>query len=141
MQGEIDNVKHSLDANKLCLNINKTIQLQLKPSENRFDIDNKYISIEPVCKNLGILVDFKFSFVSHLSVLKSRLSKQRGIISKLRHYAPRNQLIDYYKTSVSSIIQYGILVYGCSSYNNLLPIYNLQKKINLHLFQKKIRQC
>ena len=138
VQREIDNVKHWLDANKLCLNINKTIQLNLKSSENRFDIDNKYISIEPVCKYLGILVDFKFSFVSHLSVLKSRLSKQCGIISKLRHYSPRNQLIDYYKTNVSSIIQYGILVYGCSSYSNLLPIYNLLKKIlRLIYFRKK----
>ena len=85
VQREIDNVKHWLDTFKLCLNIDKTIQLNLKSSENRFDIDNKYISIEPVCKYLGILVDFKFSFVSHLSVLKSRLSKQCGIISKLRH--------------------------------------------------------
>ena len=135
MQREIDNVKHWLDANKLCLNINKTIQLNLKSSKNRFDID--YISIEPVCKCLGILVDFKSSFVSHLSVLKSRLSKQCGIISKLRHYAPGNQLIDYYKTNVSSIIQYGILVYGCSSYSNLLPIYNLQKKILKLIYFRK----
>ena len=123
---------------KLCLNVKKTIQMNLKSSENRFDIDTKCISIEPVCKYLGILIDLKFSFVSHLLVLKSRLSKQCGIISRLRHYAPRNKLTDYYKTNVISIIQYGILVYGCSSYSNLLPIYNLQKKILL--FQKKVRQ-
>ena len=136
VQREIDNVKHWLDANKLCLN-KKPIQMNLKSSENRFDIDNKYISIKPVCKYLGILIDFKFSFVSHLSVLKSRLSKQCGIISKLRHYAPRNKLIDY-KTNISSIIQYSILAYGCSSYSNLLPIYNLQKKIlKLIYFRKK----
>ena len=89
----MQDLKHWLDDNKLCLNINKTIQLNLKSSENRFDIDNKYISIEPVCKYLGILVDFKFSFVSHLSVLKSRLSKQCGIISKLRHYARVTSLL------------------------------------------------
>ena len=48
VQREIDNVKHWLDTNKPCLNINMTIQLNLKSSKNRFDIDNKYISIEPV---------------------------------------------------------------------------------------------
>ena len=93
MQREINNVKHWLDANELCLDVKKTIQMNLKSSENKFDINNKYISIEPVIKYLGILIDFKFSFVSHLSVLKSRFSKQCGIISKLRHYAPRNKLI------------------------------------------------
>ena len=41
VQREIDNVKHWLDANKLCLYINKTIQLKLKSSENGFDIVNK----------------------------------------------------------------------------------------------------
>ena len=129
MQREIDNVKHWLDANKLRLNVIKNIQMNLQSSKSRFDIDKKkFISIEPVCKHLGILIDFKF-FVSHLAVLKSRLSKQCRIISKLRHHAPVNQLIDYYKTNVSSIIQYGIIVYGCSSYSNPLPIYNLQKKI------------
>ena len=138
VQREIDNVKHWLDANKFCLNINKTVQLNLKSSENRFDNDNKYISNEPVCKYLGILNDFKFSFVYHLSVLKSRFSKQCGIISKLRHYAPRNKLNNYYKTNVRPTIRYGILVYGCSSYSNLLPIYNLQKKLlNLIYFRKK----
>ena len=139
VQREMDSVKHWLDANKLCLNINKTIQLNLKSSENRFDIDNKYISIEPVCKYIGILVNFKFSFVSHLSVVKSRLSKQCGIFSKLRHYAPRNQLIDYCKTNKSSIIQYGILVYGCNSYSKQLqlPIYNLQKKILKFIYFRK----
>ena len=35
-------------------------------------------------------------------------------------------------------MQYVILVYGCSSYSNLLPIYNLQKKIpKLICFRKK----
>ena len=66
-------IKHWLDANKLCLNNKKTIQMNLKLSENRFDNDNKCISIEPVCNYIGILIDFKFSFMSRLSVLKSRL--------------------------------------------------------------------
>ena len=35
-------------------------------------------------------------------------------------------------------MQYGILVYECSAYSNLLPIYNLQKKIlKLIYFRKK----
>ena len=111
VQRETDNVKNWLDANKLCLNIKKTIQMKLKSGENRFDIDNKYISLSPYVNISAFLFDFNFSCLSQLSVLNSRLCKQCGSISKLRHYAPRNKLIDYYKTKVSSSIQYGILVY------------------------------
>ena len=65
-----------------------------------------------IFKYLGILVDSKLSFQSHIEYIKKRLSKQCGIICKLRHYVPRKQLIDYYQSNVKPIIQYGILVYG-----------------------------
>ena len=35
----------------------------------------------------------------------------------------------YYESNIRSIIQYGILVYGCTSYNALPPLFELQKKI------------
>ena len=38
---EIDNVKLWLDANELCLNFKKTIQMNLKSSRIRYDIDKK----------------------------------------------------------------------------------------------------
>ena len=94
VQQDLKNINNWLIANKLILNMNKTVQ----------------------------------SFQSHVEYIKKRLSKQCGIICKLRHYVPRKQLIYYYRSNVKPIIQYVILVYGCCSYSSLLPMYILQKK-------------
>ena len=40
-----------------------------------------------------------------------KLRKQCGIISKIRHYAPRSALLQYYDSNNKSIIQYGVLIY------------------------------
>ena len=50
---------------------------------------------------------------------------------------PRKQLIDYYRSNINPIIQYGILVYGGCSYQSLLPIYILQKKILKFIYFRK----
>ena len=56
----------------------------------------------------------------------------------MRHYVPRNLLIEYYKSNVNPIIQYGIIVYGCCSFSSLQPILRLQKKIlKFTYFRKK----
>ena len=92
-----------------------------------------------MCKYLGILVDNKLSFQSHIDFVKQRLGKQCGIISKLRHYVPRSQLLAYYSSNIKPIIQYGILVYGCCSYSSLEPIFILQKKILKFIYFRKRR--
>ena len=75
----------------------------------KFDV---FTEVRNVCKNLGIYVDSKLSFQSHIEYIKKRLSKQCCIIKqcKLRHYVPRKQLIDYYRSNVNPIVQYGVLV-------------------------------
>ena len=106
-------------------------------SKSVFKFDDVFIKVCDLCKYLGIYVDSKLSFQSHIEYVKKRLSKQCGIICKLRHYVPRKQLIDYYRSNVNPIIQYGILVYGCCSYSSLLPIYILQKKILKIIYFRK----
>ena len=129
-----------LNANKLALNLSKTIQMNLKPSasNNFFLINSCPILVQPVCKYLGVYVDNKLSFLSHIDYVKTRLGKQSGIISKLRHFVPKWELMNYYKTNVVPIIQYGILVFGCCSYKALEPIFILQKKsLKMIYFRKK----
>ena len=107
--------------------------------DNVFLIDTSTIIVQPVRKYLGVFVDNKLSFVSHVQNVTSRLSKQCGIMAKLRHFAPppRSNLIEYYKTNVNSIIQYGVLIFGCTSYSMLEPIFRLQKKILKLIYFRK----
>ena len=130
-----------LHANKLVINLSKTVQMNVKlsASNHLFQLNSCSINTKPVCKYLGIYIDSKFSFKSHIDFVKKKLSKQCGIVSKLRHYVPRSQMIEYYSSNVVPILQYGILIYGCCSYSQLEQLNVLQKKILKFIFFRKRR--
>ena len=50
-----------------------------------------------------------------------------------------NQLINYYKTYVQPILQYGILIYGCVKKSNLYVIHKSQKRFFRITFRKRYR--
>ncbi len=57
-------------------------------------------------------------FLAHINSVGERLRKQCCIISRIRLYVPRTLLVKYYTANIKSIIQYGVLVYGCASFSN-----------------------
>ena len=128
----------------LVLNLEKTITLNIKTDNlnPRFDLSNQYVKVDNTCAYLGVRLDSKLTFKTHISHVVKKLSKQCGIISKLRHYVSRSKLLNYCNTNVNLIIQYGILVYGCGSYSSLFPIFRLKKKIlKITHFAKKRDGC
>ena len=131
IESDLKEISCWLVANKLSLNLEKTVQMNINTSASNlsFTMNNCPVSLKKICKYLGLRLDSKLSFVAHIDYVIKRLGKQCGIISKLRHYVPRNLLIRYYKSNINPIVQYGILVYGCSKMSNLEKIHRLQKKI------------
>ena len=129
IQSDLNEVSNWLNSNKLCLNITKTVQMNTGKiaSGNTYTLNDCLISSKPVCKYLGIRLDYKLSFVSHVNYVKKRLGKQCGIISKLRHYVPRGQSIQYYKSKISPIIQYTSInqYFGLWMYILFLSIKNI----------------
>ena len=136
-------INNWLNANKLVLNMEKTIQMNIgnSASNSQFKLNDSNITIKPLCKYLGVFIDNKLDFLSHINYDKTRLSKQCGAISKLRYYVPKHQLLAYYRSNINPIIQYGVLVYGCCSYTSLEPIYVLQKKILKFMYFRKSRDA
>ena len=128
-KSDLDRKKIRLDSNKLVLNLSKIVQPNLKkgPDDLNFQLNKTDIKVEHYSKYLGVKLDNKFSFRAHIDQVQSKLSKQCGMLAKLRHYVPRNQLISYYNLKVTSLIPYGAFVYGCFTYSAPLPIYLLQK--------------
>ena len=141
---DLKNINDWLTENMLVLNLEKTIQLNIKTDNlnPRFELNNQYTKVDNTFKYLGVRLDSKLIFKTHISHVVKKLSKQCGIISKLRHYVPRSKLLNYYNTNVNSRFQYGRLVYRCCGYSSLFLIFELQKKIwkILH-FQKKRDGC
>ena len=120
----LKNINDRLTENMLVLNLEKTIQLNIKTDNlnPRFDLNNQYVKVDNTFKYLGVRLDSRLSFKTHIShVIK--LSRQCGIISKFRHYVHRSKSLNYYNTNINSIIQYDILVYRCCNYSSLFPIF------------------
>ena len=118
--------------NKLTLNLEKTVHVNFKnvtPDSSYLNIAGSCQVSQSHCKYLGIVLDNQLKYNYHIETVRKKLSVQCGILCKLRHLVPRVFLLRFYDTNVKPIIQYGILVYGCTSLNALKPIHILQKKI------------
>ena len=111
--------------------------MKASASSLRFNFASSIINIDHECKYLGLKVDSKLSYHAHISSVTERLGRQCCVISQLRHFVPRYQLIEYYRNVVCPIIPYGILVYGCCSFSSLSPIYQLQRKIITVIYFRK----
>ena len=69
------------------------------------------MGVKPLCNNFGVYIDCKFLFVSHTDFVRIKLGKQKGQISKLGHYVPRCQPLDYYRSNIVAILEKWILIY------------------------------
>ncbi len=92
-------------------------------------MNNEKLPILKHCKYLGVILDEKLNYAAQIASVKCRLSKQCGIVSKLRHFVPKSVWLKYYSSNIKPIIQCGILVYGCVSFSALQAILSQQKKI------------
>ena len=132
LQNDLKCLEKWLNANKLSLNVSKTYYLQISKNHrisNSPELGGQAIANVECCKYLGIWVDRKLTFCDHINMVKKSISKHCGVISKIRHWIPKRLLILYYNYYIKPKIQYGVLIYGCSSKNNLNKILVVQKKI------------
>ena len=129
IQIDLDSIADWVKTYRLAISFNETVQVNLISNLGlTFEIDGTQVESKPVCKYLGMYVDFELFFDTHVNVLE-KLGKQSGIVSELRCCVSRCQLILFYKTSIQPTIQYGELINGCCSYTSLLPTVKSQRKI------------
>ena len=62
------------------------------------------------------------------NIIASKLSRSVGMLSKLRHYIPHNVLRSVYFAIFASVINYGSIVWGQHSTNNIKRLENIQNK-------------
>ena len=95
---ELAKIKEWCDLNKLSINIKKTNYMIVKSPEKKSgniniklpnkDGNSDIIEKKEHIKYLGVLLDEKLSWKHHYSInyVCSRLARNTGIFSKLRHY-------------------------------------------------------
>ena len=65
---------------------------------------NKYVDLksEVYINYLGVLIDKNLSWKHHIDAIATKISKNVGLIAKLRHYVPRKILFNVYKSLIRS---------------------------------------
>ena len=115
-------VKTWCGVNRLSINFSKTNFMIIKSQKKKDDQVN--INIESAdgtinvlqrkqkIKYLGVLLDETMSFNHHISYICTRIARNNGIISKLRHYLTLLQMKQIYYSIIYPCISYAILAWG-----------------------------
>ena len=140
VNNELQNLYDWLTANKLTLNINKSNFVIFHPYQKRFAYQpklcmfdngkNKCVRLESKAyiKYLGVLIDKNLSEKYYIDSIVTKISKNIGLIAKLRHFVPRPILWNIYKSLIHPYLTYGLAAWGkaCTTYLNKILI--LQKR-------------
>ena len=130
---ELKSVSEWMIANRLTLNPHKIQALVLTRSKQKLQpfllsLNNIFIEIRQSVKYLSIHLDSTLNFTSHTQMVERRVSTAIGILCKLKSMAPVKILLSVYYAIVFPHLMYGILLWGCSSKNNLHKLQMLQNK-------------
>ena len=63
-----------------------------------------------------------------------------GIVKKCKNFLTSKQLLVFYNLYIKPKIQYGVLIYGCTTKTNLTKMYTLQKRIVRVIFNKRYHE-
>ena len=121
MNSELAKVKKWCDINKLSINMGKTnfitksirkrdMEISLNISNN--DGSSHTLERKQCIKYLGVMIDDSLTWKYHIAFVCSRLSRNIGIISKLRRYLSIQQLKQIYYNLTYPYISYSILAWG-----------------------------
>jgi len=83
-------------------------------SKTFFDLERK-----DHVKYLGVIIDQHLSWKHHINYIALKISRNIGIISRLRHFVPLKTPLSIYNSLVSPHISYGLIAWGQASKSHL----------------------
>ena len=129
---ELKLVQAWINSNKLSLNVEKTHYMLFSNSTKALPgnilIDNTSISQVDSTKFLGIYIDSDLSWKVHTNYLCKLLSRNTGILNKLKHEFPSKILLSLYSTLILPYLNYGVLAWGNGTKTQLDRILLIQKR-------------
>ena len=126
---ELNNVSQWLNLNKLSLNVKKTKAMvfrmpQKKIIQPKIQINGSNIEFVENFIFLGITINNKLNWNSHINKVTNKISKTVGILNKLRSFLPSYVLQTIYNTLILPHLIYGILAWG----RHTNAIHKIQKR-------------
>ena len=141
LNNELSKVSSWLASNKLSLNVAKSNFLSfsfIKHTTIKLNINSIPLIEKQNTKYLGVIIDNKLDWKTHIQAVNTKLSKGIGLLSRIRHYVPKNVLKSLYYSFINPHIEYNLLNWSCTSKTNLECINTSMKKaIRIITFSKR----
>jgi hypothetical protein len=119
-------------ANGLALNLKKTNYMifarQKVDLPEPLKVSNVVIERKTETRFLGVILDDKLKWNSHITHLKTKMSRYIGILYKIKRYLPFQARLQIYHSFVQSHLNYCSLIWGFSTRSNIQSVFSKQKK-------------
>ena len=134
---QLELVSGWFNQNKLSLNTSKTKYILFPPSKyrnqadinlNSIKVSNKIIQSVPHIKFLGVVIDEYLDWKEQLKVKCNTISKNIGILCRLKNLLSTNIKKVIYNSLVAPHFHYGIVAWGALHTSDFKRLYLLQKK-------------
>ena len=128
LQHDMDLLIQWFKANQLSLNMSKTMLVRFWPDNDNFiiEVNNEPIKESEVTKFLGVMVDNKLTWSSHIAFINQKLLANKHVLRIARNILDFNCLRSIYYAHIYSHLSYGILAWGSmekkSDINSLFAI-------------------
>jgi len=111
LQSDLNNVSEWCNCNSLKLNASKSVHMRVTLKAinelNQYTINNEIINTESIHKHLGIIIDNKLTFNSHVNYLCNKSLQKWAIIKRICNSVNGKILVNLYKTYILPLIEYG----------------------------------
>ena len=136
LQNIVDTVTHKMydwfNANFLSINVSKTFTQHYSIGSPAALIDVKIngekVKESEVIKYLGLLIDSKLKFTKHIDHISSILSRNIGIIARIRYFIDKKTTHLLYNSLILPHINYCCLIWGSNYHSQLNKVIILQKR-------------
>lgn len=133
MNENLENLRKWLNFNKICLNTSKSHFMVV--THKRIDRDEQAViigseQIERVdeIKYLGVIIDDRLSFMSHLDYIKKKLNSKLALFRRLDSDLNAENKILLYKSLVAPHFEYCSSILFCLSDSNIQELQKMQNK-------------
>uniref|UniRef100_A0A3Q3JDA1 Reverse transcriptase domain-containing protein n=1 Tax=Monopterus albus TaxID=43700 RepID=A0A3Q3JDA1_MONAL len=129
---EFGKIKKWCDNNLLSLNLEKTKYMVFgnRRPHNELQLRIGGANIERVyeIKFLGVMVDDRLSWKSHIRHVQHKIAKNISILARVRHMLDVKALRILYCSLILPYLEYGVENWGNTYRSSLQPLYILQKR-------------
>ena len=146
VNSELINVSNWFRANKLSLNTKKTKFIlfgnkQIPDLVNKFSVSIDGYLLEQVqhTKFLGVFIDAKLNWKTHIEYIAMKISKGLGALGRVRNILPQNAMLMLYNTMVSPYLTYCNIVWGTANASALQRLVVLQNRAVRLVTRSKFR--